>query len=339
MESEKENQKNPETKPVSELRFDIVSKDWIVIATGRARRPETFVREKRVKIKESQKTCPFCHMETQEPPVLVYPEENRWRVMVIPNKFPAFSRGKTLNRHKIGPYQVMDGVGYHEVIVTRDHDRQIAQFSKEEVREVLEIYQGRYLSLMDKKFVNYISIFHNHGREAGASIYHPHSQLIAIPTIDPDLRRSLKGSQDFFRRTGKCVHCSTLEWDIKEGRRIIFENDDFVVFCPFAPRVAFEVRVYPKRHSSYFERIGEGEKDQLAEAMQVALSKLFKALKDPAYNFFIHTAPCDGRDHGHYHWHIEILPKTAVWAGFELSTGIEISTIEPEKAAAFLKKF
>jgi UDPglucose--hexose-1-phosphate uridylyltransferase len=154
---------------------------------------------------------------------------------------------------------------------------------------------------------------------------------------DPDLRRSLDGSQQFFEMHGKCVHCMMLEWDLEEKRRIIFENDQFVALAPFASRVAFEVRIYPKEHKAYFERIKEDEKIKLAEALQVTLNKICKGLVDPPYNFFIHTAPCDGRNYDHYHWHFEILPKTSIWAGFELGTGIQISTIEPEKAAEYLR--
>lgn len=343
-------------KFASELRYDIVSKDWVVIATGRARRPRTFALQPREKEKVSEEECPFCSQKiaSQNPPTLIYPKSHRqksrkqkiskledcpdWGLVVIPNKYPAFGRGKRLNKRKIGPYQVMDGVGFHEVVVTRDHFRQIAQFKTAEIKQVIDAYQERYLDLMNEPFVNYVSIFHNHGREAGASIFHPHSQIIAIPTIDPDLHRSLRGSREFYRRHRRCAHCTMLHWDKKDGRRIIFENKKFVVLCPFASRVSFEVRVYPKQHHAYFERITDSEKKQLAEALGIALSKLYKGLNDPAYNFFVHTAPCDGKNYDHYHWHFEILPKTAIFAGFELGTGIEISTIEPEKAAEYLRK-
>ena len=336
----------------SELRFDPVSKDWILIATGRAKRPETFAKEKRKEAAPSSKTCPFCHLgkektileykdEKGEPPRRGEPrlaKRGEWFVKVVPNKFPAFSSNEGLNKREEGPYQVMDGVGFAEVVVTRDHTRSMAQFSIPEIKQVLDAYQERYLDLMNEKFVNYVSIFHNHGKEAGASIYHPHSQIITHPIIDPDLRRSLTGSAEYWRKYKKCVHCAMLEFDKKDGRRIVFENKDFIVVCPFASRIAFEVRIYPKKHRAYFERIEDGEKESLAEAFQVALSKLNKALNDPAYNFFLHTAPCDGKNYDHYHWHFEILPKTGTWAGFELGTGIEISTIEPETAAEYLRK-
>jgi UDPglucose--hexose-1-phosphate uridylyltransferase len=310
----------------SELRFDPVSKDWILIATGRAKRPEAFAKETPRRSSGSKSACPFCHFKGD------------WLVKVVPNKYPAFSPGARLNKRGEGPYQIMDGVGFAEVVVTRSHEKSMAQFSTQEIRQVLDVFQERYLDLMNEKFVNYVSIFHNHGETAGATISHPHSQIITHPIIDPDLKRSLAGSAEYQRKHKKCVHCIMLDFDIKKGQRIVFENRDFLVVCPFASRVAFETRIYPKRHLAYFERIKDEEKDFLAEAFKAALSKLYKALNNPDYNFFLHTAPCDGRNYDHYHWHFEILPKTSTWAGFELGTGIEISTIEPEKAAEYLRK-
>jgi UDPglucose--hexose-1-phosphate uridylyltransferase len=324
-------------KPASELRFNPVCKDWVVIATGRARRPETFAKESKEKAKSSEADCPFCHIETQEQPLLTYSDdEGDWLLNVVPNKFPAFFKGDSLHKRAEGPYSLMDGVGFHEVVILRDHDKHISEMEKPQIVRLLNAYQERYLELMKENFINYISIFHNHGREAGASIDHPHSQILAIPITDPDLQRSLNGSQQFFETSGKCVHCEMIEWDRKDKQRIVFENEKFVVLCPFASKVAFETRIYPKEHLSYFERIKDDEKEQLAEALKIALGKIYKALNDPPLNFFIHTSPCDGNDYDHYHWHLVILPKTSVWAGFELGTGIEISSIEPERAAEYL---
>ena len=336
---------------ISELRFDLVSKDWVVIAAGRGRRPDTFARKEIPVVESIAVDCPFCQIQTQETAVLVKTKQGHitkiknnqeitkldWSFVVIPNKYPAFGQAQDLNERAIGPYQIMDGVGFHEVVVYRDHQRQLADFSIEEVAGFIDVLQQRYLALMDKEFINYISIFHNQGKESGASVSHPHSQIIAIPVIDPDLRRSLEGSQRYFNLNHQCVHCTMMKWDLENGERIIFENDQFVVLVPFASRVSFEMRIYPKEHKSYFERITDQEIRSLAEVLKQALSRLAKKLNNPAYNFFIHTAPCDSKDYDHYHWHIEILPKTSTWAGFELGTGIEILTIAPEQSAGFLR--
>jgi len=223
-------------------------------------------------------------------------------------------------------------------VVTRDHFKQLALMDVLAVAEVFDAFQDRYLDLMSKKNVNYISIFHNHGKEAGASISHPHSQIMAIPVIAPYLQGQLDGAELYYRRNKQCVFCTMIEFEKEFGKRIVFENEDFVAFCPYASRAAFEVWVAPKKHNPYFERITDLEKVKLAQVFGASLQAIFKALNDPPYNFYINTAPCDGKDYPHFHWHIEILPHTSIWAGFELETGIEISTLASEEAAEYLRK-
>jgi len=335
----------------SELRYDIVSKDWVVIATGRAKRPETFKKERRIAEKVPKKKCPFCQIRGQEAPTLVFyngkkisllPGDKvpkKWTTIVVPNKYPAFLPSAELDkRTEGGVYQIMNAAGFHEVVITCDHKIQMAQFSTKEVKEVIDVYQSRYLELMKEKFVNHISIFHNHGIEAGASIAHPHSQIVTTPLIDIDLKNALINSKKYFKKHKKCIYCVMGEWERKAKKRVVFENKDFIVICPFASKSAFEVIVSPKKHRAYFEKMTEKEKQQSAEALKVALNKLYKGLNDPAYNFYLHTAPCDGKKYDSYHWHWTILPKTSTWAGFEIGTRMEISTIEPEKAAAYLRK-
>ena len=335
---EKEN-KSERKGEISQLRQDLVTGDWVVIATGRAKRVQEYVK-KREPYAQLESLCPFCFPEDtgQEKDVLVYRRsDGDWSLRVFPNKFPAFSRSRPVRHIEEGPYFAMDGVGYHEVIVTRDHERQIALLDPIEVAEAMDAYQSRYIDLMNKKSINYIEIFHNHGREAGASLEHPHSQLMAIPVVSPGIRLELDGAETYHQANHECVFCTIAEWELKEKKRLLFENDKFLVFCPFSSRVAFEVWVVPKDHKPYFERITNEEKVDLGEALQKAVNLVYRTLDDPPYNFYLHTSPCDGKDYPHYHWHIEILPHTATWAGFELSTGIEISTIEPERAAEALR--
>jgi len=326
---------------ISELRQDLVTGDWVVIATGRSKRPKEFSEHGRQEMKENpDKLCFFCCPEKtgQEKDVLMYQNsEGEWTLRVIPNKYPAFSRGARVKHIEEGPYFMMDGVGYHEIVVTRDHKKQIAELDGYQVAEIFDAYQDRYISLMNKKSVNFIEIFHNHGVEAGASISHPHSQLVAIPVISPYINLELTGAENYYRTNRKCVYCTMIDWETEQRKRIVFENDEFLVFCPFASRMAFETWVIPKKHKPYFERTPVESKVKAGEALQKAIFKIFKGLKDPAYNFYVHTSPCDGRDYPHYHWHIEIIPHTSTWAGLEMSTGIEISTIRPEDAAEYLR--
>src|SRR3989344_5098357 len=262
----------------SELRFDPVSKDWVLIATGRAKRPETFAKETLRHRSGPKSACPFCHLEKAKTILEYKDKKGNWFVKVIPNKYPAFSPADKLNKREEGPYQIIDGVGFAEVVATRSHEKSMAQFSVPEIRQILDAFHERYLDLMNEKFVNYVSIFHNHGETAGATISHPHSQIVTHPISDPDVNRSLAGSAEYWKKHKKCVHCIMLDFDREDGQRIVFENDDFLAVCPFASRIAFEIRIYPKRHLAYFERMKNGERDSLAEAFKTAFSKLYKAL-------------------------------------------------------------
>lgn len=333
----------------SELRSGPISEDWVIIATGRAKRPETFKKETKIEFVEDSKICPFCHMEKEKDKLILVFNKGRkinvaeedmknWTTLVVPNKYPALIFSPSLHEEKVGPYRRMDGAGYHEIVITKDHTRSMGQFSVEEIKDVMDVYHERYLDLMNEPFIKYVSIFHNHGKEAGASIYHPHSQIIAAPVIDPDLNRAVLIAQEHYKKHKENVYKAMNEWEMQNPERIVFQNKEFLVICPFASKAAFEMIISPKSHSPYFERTTDEERKYLAEAMQAALSKLYRGLNNPSYNFYLHTAPCDGKDYYFYQWHFTILPKTAAIAGFELATGIEISTIEPEAAAEFLRK-
>lgn len=329
----------------SELRQDLVTGDWVVIAAKRKNRPnkKKFIPAWDKKDITNERDCLFCDPEKtgQEEDVLIYKDINEeWTTRVFPNKFPAFKpldKNEKIRHEEQGPYFLMDGVGYHELIVTRDHTKHIGNMETIEVAEVLDAYQSRYLELMNRKFVRYIEIFHNYGKAAGGSIYHPHSQLTAIPIISPYINSELKGAERYERETEECVYCKILKYEKEEKKRIVFENEDFIAFCPFASRKAYEVWVMPKKHSPYFERMTDEDKVSAGEVLKEAMRRIGVVLEDTAYNFYLHTSPCDGKDYHAFHWHFEILPKTSIWAGFELSTGIEINAVAPEDAAKELR--
>lgn len=325
-------------KETSELRQDLVTEDWVIIATARAKRPDDFVVTNRAIAESGPDIFEDPKASGQEEDVLMYTRpDGDWSLRVFPNKYPAVSSVNRLKPMEEGPYFSMTGSGYHEVIVTRDPKRSIALLETWQVAELIDAYQDRYLSLMNKPGVNYIQIFHNHGKEAGASVPHPHSQLMAIPVIAPYVRSILSGAERYYRSNRERVYTVMLEYEQAKKQRLVYENEHFMVFVPYAARVAFELWVVGKRENPYFERITDEEKFAVGEALQKALEALYSGLKDPAYNFYLYTAPCDGKDYPHFQWHFEIAPHTATWAGFELSTGIEISSIEPEKAAEFLR--
>lgn len=325
----------------SELRRDLVSGDWVAIATGRAKRPHEFIETRKQATKQPKEKCPFENLFRNALVVFAKGENHStdWFVQVVPNKYPAFEKGACPVLQRTGPYQWMEGIGFHEVVITRDHQRSIALLKDSEVELMLRAYQDRYLVLKNEDCVEYVSIFHNHGPEAGATLMHPHSQIIAIPVIPPDVYRSIKGSAKYLHRHKSCVHCLIVKYELKKKERVVYENDHFVTLAPFASKTAFEMRIFPKEHHAHFESIPPRALSYLANALRVTLAKIYQGLKNPDYNFFIHTAPVrNSKEFDHYHWHMEILPKTATWAGFEIGTGIEISTITPEAAAKFLRK-
>jgi UDPglucose--hexose-1-phosphate uridylyltransferase len=330
----------------SELRYDVSSGDWVVIASGRAKRPEMFKKEERLKEESPEKDCPFCDFENLKNAITSFEEGKKveritenWSAISVPNKYPAFVPSEELEkRYENSLYQTINAVGYHEVVITRDHSKSLGQLEVEKVREVLSLYKERYVDLKEKKHVNYISIFHNHGVEAGASIAHPHSQILTTPLIDVDLNKALEKGRSYSEKKKNCIYCQMNEWEIKKRERIVYENDLFLVLCPFASKAAFQTIISPKKHLAYFEEISEEDIDLLADAFRVALSKLYNGLNDPPYNFYLHCAPSDGMDHGYYHLHWTILPKTSIWAGFELGARMEISTIKPEEAAKYLRE-
>ena len=330
------------TMKYSELRQDPVSGDWILIAPGRGRKPHPFLK-RRARARIPLKTCPFENILRTYKPIFVYDGGERnddWEVVIIENKYPAVvHKNVCAKSFRHGIYSLVGGVGHHDLVVTRDHNRNFAALTALEANQVFQVFRDRYLMLLNDSCLAYVLIFHNWGPDAGATVYHPHYQLIAVPVVPPDVRHSLNGSSDYFKKYRRCVHCDMIKAEKKEGKRIIFEDAGAVVFAPFVSREPFELRIFPKKHSPYFENALDVELESVVSALQFSLKRIKKKLGDPDYNFFIHTAPVkDKEKYRHYHWHVEIIPKTNVSAGFELGTGIEINVVDPDLAAKILKR-
>lgn len=326
----------------SQLRQDLVSGDWIVISPGRAKRPEQLAKKGEITKPTPKTGCPFEKLpdHSGKPAILTYGTGKDWRVMIFENKYPAFFHAKKCDKAlKHGPYSVVSGTGHHEIVATHDHYKNFPALSLSDSRQVFESFRDRYLMLLDDPCIEYISIFHNWGKKAGASIYHPHYQIIAIPVIPPDVSHSLTGSLRYYRKHKKCVHCTMMDWELKNKTRVIYENDGALVFMPFVSKEPFEMRIFPKKHLPYFENTLDTDLDYIVDALRFALRQLETKLHRPDYNFFIHTAPLKNKEgYKHYHWHIEIVPKFNISAGFELGTGIEINPVDPDDAAKILRK-
>lgn len=334
----------------SELRQDITTGEWVVMATGRAKRPNNFQSEQSPKKTRPKykADCPFCALDkfTQEPDVLRLPDDpERWAVHVFPNKYPAFRPADEFRTWQVGPYRVLEAVGYHEVLVPRDHNTVDGLASEQQLLWQIEALWLRYRQLKDKSSVNYIQIIKNHGEVAGGSLEHPHHQIFTVPVLPEDVERMLKTAEAYQQRHGRDAFSVVLEYERAQGERVVFENEHFTAFCPFASRLPYQVWIMPRRASPYFEDSGPEERTALAAMLRQVLGRLYVGLNDPPYNYFLHSAPCD--DTGfvcdretfqHFRWHIEVLPRLARLGGFEMGTGLEINPVLPEEAAAFLRE-
>ncbi len=341
----------------SEFRYNPANGDWVIISPKRAKRPHGLL------AKKVKKACPFCReaIKSQDPPLAIIckdknknfsyswteakKKKNRticpdWQIVAIPNKYPALSPYPIGVQKKHGPYKNFNGIGYHEVIVFKRHSKWLADFSQEEMEEVIQMYKNRFIALEEDKFSHYILLFTNYKRAGGASLAHPHSQIIATPLIDPDLRKSINGSEKYFKAFKKCVHCEMIKYSLKEKSRIIFENKHFIVLAPYASEAAYETRIYPKYHQSFFGDIEENKIPDLAQALRLTLKAIKKALKNPALNFYIHSATVNEpkRKIDHYHWHFIIRPRISAWAGFEFGAGMQVVTKKPEEAAKEIRE-
>ena len=328
---------------MSELRQDLVSGDWIILAPERDRRPHLLGDKKKSRRRPTPKsTCPFeperLKLAGNWPPVYSYPEGKNWEAIVIPNKYPALRHsGRCSASFGYGPHQLKTGAGVHELVITREHSKSFADLDYRRIALSLGLVQKRYKDLASDKCNIYTSTWFNWGASAGASVYHPHYQMLTLPIVPPDIAHSIKGAKKYFKEHKKCVHCVMLGFDLKEKKRIICQNRYMVAVAPFISRAPFEVRIFPKEHAPYFDKTSPDRILAVAEILKSSLKRIRKYLGDPDFNFFIHTPPLKDHRYNYYHWHIEIIPKISIPAGFELGTGVEINVVDPDKAAKILR--
>ena len=345
-----------------ELRREPVTGRWVVIATERAKRPESFT-QKQKKPSKPEANCPFCYgNEAMTPPeILAFrPEGTKpngpgWKVRVVPNKFPAFTmknepeiRASTTNivsdgeqvngQEGPGIYSHKPALGIHEVIVSSpDHFKSLALLTGDETRLVIEAYCSRLSDIKVDPRIQYVLIIVNHGREAGASLEHPHSQIFGTPMIPPVVAEEISCTSSYFYKKGRCMFCDILAEERKSGERVISESEYFLSFSPYAARQPFETWIAPKKHLANFELISPKEKKDLAFILKDTLLRIYEGLNDPPYNFYLHTSPSKVDTNKFYHWHIEISPKLSIQAGFEMGSGIMINVASPDESAKFLR--
>ncbi len=336
---------------MSELRKDPVIGRWVIIATERGKRPTDFVTVEQSGKKES---CPFCGgNESMTPPEIYAVRKNDtlantegWEIRVVPNKFPALRVEGTVEREGMGMFDKMSGMGAHEIIIeTPDHNDLLHNRSHKGIVNLLDTYQKRLVDLMRDHRLSFPTIFKNMGERAGASLSHPHSQIIATPIVPKRVREEINGSLDYYNYKVRCVFCDIIRDEKRFASRLIYENASFISLCPYASRFPFEIWLMPKRHMSGYQMITGQELKELADCLSVTMKRLAVALGAPQYNYILHTEPNKSSprfswpDIGeHYHWHFEIIPKLTRVAGFEWGTGFYINPTAPEDAAGFLRE-
>lgn len=324
-----------------EIRQNKVTRQWVIYAPARRERPKDFrqPREKR-QLPEHVERCPFCPgNEHMLPPIILEIKDKKgWKTRAVPNKFPALTPEGNLSRFNKGIYLAMEGYGHHEVIIeTPFHNREIGLMTVKEVESIIEIYYRRYIALMKENENMMIIIFRNHGLHAGTSLIHPHSQIIATGMVPHYIRWREEEAQHYFDEWGRCIYCDIMKYEIKDGKRVIYENKSFFAFVPFAAEVPFEIWIIPKEHKADFGDISDREKKDLSVALQRILEKLFIKLHDPNYNYIINTSARYRAQEPQLHWYLQIMPRLLTRAGFEIGSGISINPSIPEDDARLLK--
>lgn len=330
---------------MSEIRQDPTTKEWVIMARERAKRPHDFVRQQaEAEPPAFEPSCPFCPgNEAMTPPeILSYRdhETQSWRVRAFANKFPALApEGSTMRREEEGFFLGMDGVGVHEVIVeTPVHNKPLALMEDSGVADVLFAYQERYNALSRVPFIKLIIIFKNHGPSAGTSLEHPHSQLVATPVVPRHIRMQYEVAIRYYDNTGRCLHSDLVGHELRIGKRVVMETERFVVFHPFASHQPFETWIVPKAHQACFGNASAEDLEDLAHVLRITLLKLYRGLNNPDFNYVMDTAPVGDENKDYYLWHLRIIPRLTEMAGFEIGSGIYINTALPEETAKFVRE-
>lgn len=338
---------------MSEMRRDPVSKQWVIIAAERGRRPLDFVPV----IRESTpKFCPFCpgHEEKSPAPIRVLTASGQgalgapWLVRVVPNKYPVLKVEGAIEAKGRGIYDRLNGIGAHEVIVeTPQHSQSLDELDLDHLTLLLGVYRERVEDLLRDTRFRYVTVFKNYGAGAGASVAHPHSQVIATPVTPVTVSGALRATRDYFYQKERCLFCDLLAQETEDGSRLVVQNERYVAFCPYASRVPFEVHILPVAHQHDYSLSSPHDLRLLSATLREVLQRLRLALDDAPYNLALHTAPnvnAGKRRHGYwetlaadYHWHIAIVPRLTTTAGFEIASGFYINPTAPEDAAQVLR--
>jgi UDPglucose--hexose-1-phosphate uridylyltransferase len=325
-----------------ELRYNVITREWVIIATERAKRPDQFIKEKKSRPPAPAfvADCPFCpgNEKMTPPQTYIVPDTDSWRVRVTPNKFAALSSRGDLRRSLAGVRRMVTGVGIHEVIVeTPDHSKTTALLHDRDVEIIIETYLNRFKFASSDPRVEQITIFKNHGEAAGTSLEHPHSQMIATPVITTQLRDRMFNALNHYDEFGECIFCRVMGQELKESVRVVLETEHFVSFIPYAALTPFSILIMPRSHMACFAEMNDAEAADLARNLRRTLAKLYYGLENPDFNYVIRTGPTEFTGVKYYHWYVSIIPRLTKMAGFELGSGMFINVSLPEENASYLR--
>ncbi len=329
---------------MAELRQNMVTKEWVIISDERARRPVDYIESYKRTITETQsfydKNCPFCvGNEELDLEVERFPLNGDWQTRVIYNKYPALSKEGELVRTFNGVHRNISGIGHHEIVVESPrHNTTLALMKPDEIRQVLETFHSRGWAIRKDSRIEQIIYFKNHGERAGASLKHPHSQIIALPVVPDNIRHRMDATRRYFDDNGHCAYCVMMQDELNQKDRIVAVSDFFVAFVLYAAPSPFHIWIIPRNHSVSFLYSQPQELDNLAHILRDTLRKLYIGLRDPAYNLIIRTSPVKEISNDYMHWYIALVPRLSQTAGFELGSGIFINPAIPKESAAFLQK-
>lgn len=335
-----------------DLRHDPLTGDWVLVAPDRDRRPPTPVGVRR----STHDFCPFCpggeeHLTQIIREIRVprtHAGEGPW-VRVVPNRVPALVVEGEFKRSALGVYDRVNGVGAHEIVIeTPEHDLSPAGMSAEHLETVLQVWQERMDDLMRDIRLRYVQIFKNYGQLDGATVSHPHSQVLATPVIPPAVARELEAARAHYRRTERCLTCDLIEQEQREGERVVTVNEDFIAICPYASRSPFELAILPRQHGHDFRQADARQRRSLARILGDLLRRIARGLGEPPFALALHSCP-NPRAEGWRleeppplslaaHWRVSLVPLAVLRGGLELGTGMAINPTAPETAAEFLRQ-
>jgi UDPglucose--hexose-1-phosphate uridylyltransferase len=335
-----------------EIRKDPVTGQWVIIRTFGIKSPQDFVHNG--PYHEDNGTCALCegneNMTANELTVFrrqgTQPNKPGWWVRVIPNRLPSLRVEGQVNRRGLGMFDMMTGIGAHEIIVeSPKHHDPLADRDENQIEKMLWAYHDRVLDLRRDRRLKYMMIFKNFGRDAGARINHPHSQLIATPVTPMAIKHKLHGAQYYFKLKQRCIFCDMIRQEQSDAKRVVSENKYFICITPYASRFPFGVRILPKTHNFDFIFCSKEEIMALAMILKDTARRLRSLLNDPSYNMMLYTSPNKIPKPGFwetieedFHWHIDIFPRLGEMTGAELGTDLYINPVPPESAADMLRE-